>query len=107
MLDNITIDKRGHILLTEDVGGNDHLGRVYRYTIATDELTVVATHDPERFLPGAANFLTRDEEASGIIDVSDILGDGWFLVNTQAHFGLAGELAQGGQFMALYDPGTL
>lgn len=107
MLDNITIDRRGHILMTEDIGGNAHLGRVYRYDIATDTLTVIATHDPERFAPGAANFLTSDEEATGIIDASDYLGEGWFVLASQAHFGISGELVQGGQFMALFDPGSL
>ncbi len=107
MMDNIAIDRRGHIMIVEDVGGNDHIGRVLRYDIETDTLSVVAHHDPDRFAPGAPNFLTRDEEASGIIDASDLLGDGWFLLDVQAHFGLDSELVQGGQFLALFDPGSL
>ncbi len=107
MMDNIGIDRRGHIMIVEDVGSHDHLGRVLRYDIATDTLTVVAQHDPARFVPGAPNFLTRDEEASGIIDAADLLGDGWFLLDVQAHFGLESELVQGGQFLALFDPGAL
>ena len=51
MLDNITVDRRGHVLATEDVGGNDHIGRVYRYDIATDALTVIAPHDSALFTP--------------------------------------------------------
>jgi hypothetical protein len=107
MMDQIAIDARGHVLIQEDVGGNDHLGRILRYDLATDVLTTVATHDANRFAPGGAGFLTRDEEASGIIDASSILGDGWFLSDTQAHYGLAAELVQGGQFFAIYDPGSL
>ena len=40
---------------------------------------------------------TTDEESSGIIDGGSMLGDGWFLMNSQAHYGIAGELVQGGQ----------
>ena len=108
MLDNITVDRRGHVLATEDIGGNDALGRVYRYDIASDTLTVIAQHDPALFTPGAAGFLTRDEEASGVVDASDVLGNGWFLIDVQAHYNAGNsELVEGGQFMAIYDPGTL
>ncbi len=108
MMDNIAVDKRGHVMIVEDVGNNAHLGRVLRYDIATDTLTVVAEHDPNRFVTGAPAFLTQDEEFSGIIDASSILGDGWFLVDDQAHYNIGNaELVEGGQFIALYDPGTL
>ena len=104
MLDNLTIDNSGHILLVEDVGGNAHLGKTWQYTIATDELKQVGTHDPTRFLNGAPNFLTQDEEASGIVDVQSILGPGMFIVVDQAHYGIAGEVVEGGQLLAYYNP---
>lgn len=100
MLDNLTIDNSGHILLVEDVGGNAHLGKVWQYTIATDALTQIATHDSTRFLTGSANFLTIDEEASGILDVQHILGSGKFLTVSQAHYGVAGDQVEGGQLLA-------
>lgn len=106
MLDNMTIDRYGHILLQEDVGNNPHLGKIWQYDIATDKLTQIAQHDPSRFLNGGANFLTEDEESSGIIDAEDILGPGWFLLDVQAHYNLGGELVQGGQLLALYNPST-
>ena len=106
MLDNMTIDRYGHILLQEDVGNNTRLGKVWQYDIATDTLTELAQHDPSRFLTGGANFLTQDEESSGIIDAQDILGPGWFLLDVQAHYGLGGELVEGGQLLALYNPST-
>jgi hypothetical protein len=106
MLDNMTIDRYGHILLQEDVGNNPHLGKIWQYDIATDKLTQLAQHDPSRFLTGGANFLTQDEESSGIIDAQDILGPGWFLLDVQAHYNLDGELVQGGQLLALYNPST-
>ena len=64
----------------------------------------VAQHDADRFAPGAPNFLTQDEESSGIIDVSDILGDGWFLLDVQAHYATTTELVEGGQLLALHYP---
>jgi hypothetical protein len=100
MLDNLGIDNSGHILMVEDVGGNAHLGKVWQYTIATDELVQVGSHDSTRFLAGAANFLTIDEEASGVIDVQHILGSGMFLTTDQAHYGVAGDQVEGGQLLA-------
>jgi Bacterial Ig domain/PA14 domain/Secretion system C-terminal sorting domain/HYR domain/Bacterial protein of unknown function (DUF839) len=107
MLDNITIDKLGNILLVEDVGNNAHIGKTWQYKIATDEFTPIAYHDSTRFLIGGANFLTQDEEASGILDVSEILGPGMYLVDVQAHFAPAAnttEVVEGGQLLAMYNP---
>lgn len=104
MLDNIGIDNFGHILMVEDVGGNPHLGKTWQYTIATDALVQIASHDPTRFVTGGANFLTQDEEASGIFDAQDILGAGMFLLVDQAHYSIAGEVFEGGQILAMYNP---
>lgn len=101
MLDNMTMDNSGHIFLQEDVGNNAHLGKIWQYTIATGELKAIAQHDSLRFLNGAPFFLTQDEEASGIIDVSPILGPGMFLTVVQAHYPIAGELVEGGQLLAM------
>src|SRR6185295_3448212 len=51
MFDNITVDHFGHVYAVEDVGGNDRLGRVYRYDIANDTLTEIAHADPALFDP--------------------------------------------------------
>ena len=104
MLDNIAVTRRGQVLALEDVGNNAHIGLVWRYSIGEDTLNPVSEHDSDLFAPGGANFLTQDEESSGIIDVSDILGDGWFLLDVQAHYGIAGELVEGGQLLALHYP---
>ncbi|HEX5655731.1 MAG TPA: hypothetical protein VFX59_00990, partial [Polyangiales bacterium] len=57
---------------------------------------------------GAPGFLTQDEEASGIIDASALLGNGWYLLDTQAHYNIGdAELVEGGQFQALFDPGSV
>jgi len=104
MFDNITIDRAGHVYLQEDVGNNAHLGKVWRYDIVSNTLTVVAQHDPLRFLSGAPLFLTQDEESSGIIDATSILGPGWFLLDVQAHYATDAETVEGGQLLAMYDP---
>ncbi|MBS3028021.1 MAG: hypothetical protein HCA25_13315 [Dolichospermum sp. DET50] len=109
MFDNMTVDKYGHILLQEDVGGAAHNGKIWQYDIATDSLKLLAKHDPARFgdigVAATAPF-SNDEESSGIIDAQDILGPGWFLLNTQAHYGISGELVEGGQLQALFNPDT-
>lgn len=107
MLDNLTIDKKGHVYLVEDVGNNAHLGKVWRYTIATDTLTQIAQHNPALFTSGAPGFLTQDEEASGIIDASAAIGPGWFLLDVQAHYATDSELVEGGQLLGIYDPAAL
>ena len=68
MLDNITVDTRGHVMLQEDPGNQPYLARIWQYDIKRDALTEVATFDPALFTPGAAGFLTQDEESCGIID---------------------------------------
>jgi hypothetical protein len=80
---------------------------IWRYTIGTDTLTAVARADPDRFVQGASRYLgTRDEESSGIIDVSDILGEGWFLLDVQVPGNPTGdpELVARGQLLALHVP---
>ena len=105
MFDNITVDSQGKIVLCEDVGNNAHLGKVWQYDPETDQLTQIAQHDSSRFVSGAANFLTQDEEASGVIDVSHILGNAGenvYLIDTQAHFAVPGEQVEGGQLQLIH-----
>jgi hypothetical protein len=118
MLDNMTITRHGQIFLQEDPGvpsgfagaNPDYLATIWRYTIETDTLTAVARADPNRFVVGAPDYLgTRDEESSGIIDASDVLGVGWFLLTMQAPHGFTDpsdlqELVAGGQLLALHVP---
>ncbi len=106
MFDNLTIDNSGHVLLVEDVGNNAHLGKVWQYNTLTDVLTQIASHDATRFVTGGSNFLTQDEECSGILDVQSILGPGMFLAVDQAHYSIAGEVVEGGQIIAIYNPTT-
>lgn len=106
MMDNVGLDHFGHALIVEDVGGDAHLGRILQYDFAKDALTTLAVHDSARFLAAGSKFITQDEEASGILDVQEILGAGMFLTADQVHKSVGGELAEGGQLLAVYNPDT-
>jgi hypothetical protein len=101
MFDNLCLNNMGEIFLQEDPGGQLHIAKIWKYTIATDALSLVAEHDPNRFVTGAANFLTIDEEASGILDASSILGAGTYLFGDQAHYSIPGEIVEGGQILVM------
>jgi len=108
MLDNVTIDELGRILMDEDPGGNNRVAKIWLYAIDTCEFIQVAAHNPKFFDPGSKKpeFITIDEESSGIIDAAHILGEGWFLLDVQAHkVSIDPELVEGGQLLALWvDP---
>ncbi len=67
------------LMIQEDPGShNRYHARVWRYDLATGELSEAAVVDPSAAAPGAW-------ESSGILDVSDYFGPGTWLVNVQAH----------------------
>jgi hypothetical protein len=115
MLDNMTIGADGIIYLQEDVGGQDHNGKLWAYDPATGKLTQIFQHDTTRFgnigLPAALPF-TTDEESSGIIDVTKLFTDAaWyqpgmqlFLADVQAHYPNGATLIEGGQLLLLSSP---
>lgn len=103
MMDNMTVSANGDIVIQEDPGNQAHLGKVYLYKPATNTLIQAAQHNPEYFVNGVnpAKFLTQDEESSGVIDVSHILGKGHYIVNVQAHKAIPGELVEHGQLLVM------
>jgi Bacterial protein of unknown function (DUF839) len=104
MLDNMTVNDRGQVIMQEDVGNNLRLSKIWVYDIASDSLTEVAEHDPKRFLTGGSDFLTQDEESSGIIP-APFLGEGKYLLDVQAHYSPGDpELVEGGQLLQLQIP---
>lgn len=108
MMDNMTIDSHGRILIQEDIGNQAALGKIWLYDIDSGNRGMIAQHDPARFSVPTLSPFNQDEESSGIIDAKDILGDGWFLLDVQAHYGIPGELVQGGQMLAMYvDPSVV
>ena len=109
MLDNVTIDHHGRILMDEDPGNAARVSKIWLYSIATGQLIQVAAHNPKFFdaaIPNNPAFITIDEESSGIIDAGHILGRGWFLLDVQAHrISTDPELVEGGQLLAMFvDP---
>lgn len=117
MADNLTVDKKsGHVLFQEDVGNNARLGKIWGLNPANGALTELAAHDPALFTIGLPGFLTQDEEASGIIDVTDmfkgvagydIKANRYYLMSDQVHLAAPGELVEGGQFQLLAVPAAL
>src|SRR5262245_11754256 len=115
MFDNIAVNPQtGHIILLEDVGGAAHNGKVWDYDPASNSLVMVARHDPARFGDvgvAATGPFNNDEETSGVIDMSSILGPNTYLLVDQAHylinaanpngFSNPNELVEGGQLMLL------
>jgi hypothetical protein len=122
MMDNITVDAGGNVTMLEDVGNQSWLGSVWQYS-TTGVLTKLGQHDPDRFAPGAPNFLTQDEESSGVIEVTalfqgvagyDTANNRYFLLDVQAHFTIntstprgfdnPNELVEGGQLLMMKVP---
>jgi len=101
MMDNLCIDNSGHIIIQEDPGNQTYIAKVWEYTIATDAFVQILEHDQTRFVTGGANFLTQDEESSGIFDVQAILGAGKFLFVDQAHYAIPSPIIEGGQILLL------
>lgn len=106
MMDNLTLDNHGHILIQEDPGGQNYRAKIWQYKISTDAITMVADHDSTRFQTGGANFITFDEECSGNVDMQGSLGAGWFLQYDQIHASLPSPVVEYGQLQALFNPAT-
>ena len=88
--DNLAIDGKGNILLQEDPGGNDHVARLIAYRMSDGKLATVAKFKDLYFKPGGAQFITNDEESSGVIDVTKALaktGDlkSYYFLDAQVH----------------------
>lgn len=117
MVDNLTVDRKsGHPILQEDVGSDARLGKVWDLNPATGSLVELAAHDANRFLAGGTGFLTQDEESSGIIDVTtlfkntagyDTAANRYYLLVTQAHYPIPGELVEGGQLQLMKVPNKI
>lgn len=69
--DNITVDLAGNILIQEDPGGNDAVSRLVAYRISDGKVGVVAKFVDKYFKPGGSEFMTNDEESSGVIEITD------------------------------------
>ncbi len=82
--DNVGIDRRGNLLIQEDPGGTATSRASSRTTCDTGDRGVVARSigrsSPRR---GRSPAATIDEESSGIIDATKLLGSDWFLFDAR------------------------
>ncbi len=83
--DNVAIDGDGNLLIQEDAGNNPHVSRIVAYDTRSGRRGVVATFDPEQFTREGSQFLTVNEESSGVIDAARVIGKGWFLFDAMVH----------------------
>ena len=103
MFDNVAMDGQGRILIQEDPGEQDYLARIWLYSPVSKKQIEVAKFNPALFTPGQPNFITNDEESSGIIDAQEVLGEGWFLLDAQVHKATSDpNLVEMGQILAMY-----
>ncbi|PKB19459.1 hemolysin type calcium-binding protein [Novosphingobium kunmingense] len=87
MFDNLSVAD-GKVILQEDPGNQSYIARIWEYDIASDTVHAIAGFDPVLFTSGNPGFITQDEESSGIIDVTSLLGTGderVYLLDAQVH----------------------
>ena len=80
MLDNITVDGDGNLILQEDPGNQAYLARIWKFYPRSGALVEIATHDPARFGNRNGAIVTAptppfnsDEESSGVIEITHLL----------------------------------
>lgn len=78
MFDNISVNADGTITLLEDVGNVEHNGKMWQFDPANGSITLLSKFDPALFgdiVGGSfvAGTHTKDEETSGVIDITRIL----------------------------------
>ena len=71
MFDNITVSDNGKILINEDPGNHEHLASIWELDPFTKRATKLFSVKPEFFQDeNHPNFLTMDEEHSGIVEIT-------------------------------------
>lgn len=111
MFDNITVTSDGKLLIEEDPGDHPHQAAIWHVDPETQQAIKVAAVSAAAFRQlSSQDFLTQDEENSGIIEITDLLthapwyvaGRHYFLSTLQIHAPVAdSELVQGGQLYLL------
>lgn len=112
MLDNISVNTDGTLTLLEDAGDAEHNGKMWQFNPADGSLTLLARLNPALFgdiVGGSfvAGTHTRDEETSGVIDITGLLdrrdGRKYLLFVAQNH-AAAASLQALGALNAAADP---
>lgn len=110
MFDNITVNDDGSLVLMEDVGNNKHNGKIWKFNPTTGDMVKLTRFDPALFGDlAAAGTITKDEETSGVIDVTDLLqrkdGRTYNLFVAQNHAASGDvETVEGGQLLLMSQP---
>jgi predicted ATP-dependent serine protease len=75
-------------LVQEDPGENNRLAAIWMYEPAINKTTKLFESNPELFKPGAVDFMTIDEEHSGIVEITSLLQKAsWFDVKRRYYLG--------------------
>jgi hypothetical protein len=114
MFDNITVTGDGKVLVEEDPGDNPHMAAIWNFDPKTGKAEKVLRVAPEAFLDkNSPEFLTQDEENSGIIEITDLVRKApwfeaskrYFLDSLQVHAKSSDpELVEGGQLYLITGP---
>jgi hypothetical protein len=114
MFDNLTVSDNGKILINEDPGDHEHLASIWDFDPKTKVAQKIFEVKPEYFQDKShPNFLTMDEEHSGIIDITRHVthapwykkSERYFLGTLQIHKKLDDpELVEGGQLYLISGP---
>ncbi len=114
MFDNLTVSDNGKILINEDPGDHEHLASVWDFDPKTKVAQKIFEVKPEYFQDKShPNFLTMDEEHSGVIDITRHVthapwykkSERYFLGTLQIHKKLDDpELVEGGQLYLISGP---
>ena len=80
MFDNITVASDGTLLIEEDPGDNPYMAGIWQFNPMTGKAVKVVSVSEQAFKnQSSQEFLTQDEENSGIIEVTDLLRKAsWF-----------------------------
>jgi hypothetical protein len=116
MFDNITVNADGTLILQEDPGNNDHNAKIWKFNPETGRLVKLAGFDPVLFGDidpvthvVTAGTIIKDEETSGVIDVTELLDRdddkvyNLFVAQNHKKTGVP-ETVEGGQLLLLSQP---
>ncbi len=89
MFDNLTVGSDGKLLIEEDPGDNPHMAAIWQFDPMTKVAKKILAVSPEYFTnKNSAQFLTQDEENSGVIEVTDLVKEAkWFDAKRRYYLG--------------------
>jgi hypothetical protein len=103
-MDNLTVNRRGQVLIQEDTGNNPYRSGVFQFEPRTGKVKRILQADPALFTLGLPGHLTEAEESSGIIP-APFLGSGEYLLTVQPHLPTGDpETFEYGQLLMLHVP---